>query len=252
VRLELDSEKGDTNVVYDGTTLSVYDAAENKVYRYTPEHHRAATDGKEHGEAPSVAKVEEGLGKLRKHAKVSEATPANVAGQPAYTVRVGPEESGSLIGGAELSFDASTGVPLRAAVYSSTSSSPVIELAADQISYGPVADSVFDISPPPDAKVETLEPDKPHKRGDSAGRTAELTTHGDGITAVKVLRLRSENGSSGSSPEGLPKVKLANGVSAAELRTALGTVLTFERAGARYVVAGALDSSAVEAVAGNL
>ncbi len=253
VRLELDSEKGDTNVVYDGTTLSVYDAAENKVYRYTPKHRHTGPGGDRQGEAPSVAKIEEGIGKLRKHANVSEATPANVAGQPAYTVRVGPEESGSLIGGAELSFDANTGVPLRAAVYSTTSSSPVIELAADEISYGPVADSVFDISPPPGAKVETLEPGKPHKSGDPADGTApEVSTHGHGITAVQVLKAKSDKGSAGSAPEDLPKVKLANGVSAAELRTALGTVLTFERAGARYVVAGALDPSAVEAVAGSL
>jgi outer membrane lipoprotein-sorting protein len=253
VRLELDSEKGDTNVVYDGTTLSVYDAAENKVYRYTPEHRHSETGGDRHGQAPSVAEIEEGIGKLRKHANVSGATPANVAGQPAYTVRVGPGESGSLIGGAELSFDANTGVPLRAAVYSSTSSSPVIELAADEISYGPVADSVFDISPPPGAKVETLELEKSHGSGDSAhGAAPDVTTHGHGITAVQVLKAKSEKGSSGRSLEDLPKVKLANGESAAELRTALGTVLTFERAGARYVVAGALDPSAVEAVAGSL
>ena len=61
---------------------------------------------------------------------VSGATPTDVAGQPAYTVRISPNEAGGLFGGVELSFDANHGVPLRAAIYSSTSSSPVIELAA--------------------------------------------------------------------------------------------------------------------------
>ena len=45
---------------------------------------------------------------------------------------------------------------------------------------------------------------------------------------------------------------LPDGVSASELRTALGTVLTFERAGVRYVVAGAVEPSAVEAIAKGL
>jgi outer membrane lipoprotein-sorting protein len=254
-RLELKSEKGDTNVIYDGSTITVFDAAENTVYRYTPPKREgeAAQQGGDHGEAPSVAKIEEGIEKVRKHASVSEATPANVGGRPAYTVRVGPHEGGSLISGGELSFDADTGVPLRAAVYSTTSSAPVVELAAEGVSYGPVPDSVFQISPPPGAKVQTLELKKPRAAHRAAGAHAapDVTTHGQGITAVEVLKTKAGK-ASGSEPEGLPKVTLANGKKASELRTALGTVLTFERAGARYIVAGALEPSAVEAVAGSL
>jgi outer membrane lipoprotein-sorting protein len=253
VRLELESEKGDTNVVYDGSTITIYDAAENTVYRYTPKQHESAGGERRGGETPTVTEIEEAIAKLRKHATVSGAMPANVAGQPAYTVRVGPDEGGSLIGGAELSFDAATGVPLRAAVYSSTSSAPVVELAANEISYGPVSDSVFQISPPPGAKVETLELEKPETNGSHpSGSAPEVTSHGKGITAVQVLKANESKGSSSSPLEGLPTVKLANGQSASELRTALGTVLTFTRAGSRYVVAGALDPQAVEAVAGSL
>ena len=42
VRLELKAEKGDTNVIYDGKSVTIYDAAENKVYRYTPEQQAGA------------------------------------------------------------------------------------------------------------------------------------------------------------------------------------------------------------------
>jgi outer membrane lipoprotein-sorting protein len=253
-RLELENEKGDTNVIWDGSTVTVYDAAENTVYRYTPKNDGPKDgDGQAHGEAPPLAKIEEGIARLRKHAQVSEATPANVAGQPAYTVRLSPQEGGSLIGGAELSFDANTGAPLRAAVYSSAQSAPVIELATEDVSYGPVPDSVFGISPPSGAKVKTLELEQPqHTPKASSKEAPEVTTHGNGIAAVGVLRTKEDAKSGTSSLEDLPKVKLPNGVSAAELRTALGTVLTFERAGSRYVVAGALDPAAVEAVAGSL
>lgn len=253
-RLELEQESGDTNIVWDGTTVTVYDASENTVYRYTPKKQTSGGGDHAHGEAPPVAKIEEAIAHLRKHAGVSEATPANVAGQPAYTVRFSPLEGGSLIGGSELSFDANTGVPLRAAVYSSKESAPVVELAADEISYGPVSASVFQLSPPPGAKVQTLDlGDKPHHASKTSSKEApEVTTHGKGITAVEVLQAKAGKESSASGLEHLPKVKLPNGVSASELRTALGTVLTFERAGARYVVAGALEPAAVEAVAGSL
>ncbi len=36
VRLELQTEKGDTQVIYDGTTAELYDASTNTLYRYSP------------------------------------------------------------------------------------------------------------------------------------------------------------------------------------------------------------------------
>jgi hypothetical protein len=43
-----------------------------------------------------------------------------------------------------------------------------------------------------------------------------------------------------------------NGTSASELRTELGTILTFERSGVRYVLAGAVEAGQVEALARGL
>ena len=138
VRLELQAEKGDTQILYDGHTVSMYDAVDQHALplhdpgRLRADTSNAPTDTSgAHHEAPSVAKIEEAIAHSKNHANVSGATPTDVAGQAAYTVRVSPKEGGSLIGGAELSWDAVHGVPLRAAIYSSTSSSsPVIELAA--------------------------------------------------------------------------------------------------------------------------
>ncbi len=52
-------------------------------------------------------------------------------------------------------------------------------------------------------------------------------------------------------PEGLQKVKI-NGIEATELPTELGTLLSFERSGVRYLLAGAVSPAAVEAVAKGL
>jgi outer membrane lipoprotein-sorting protein len=279
VRLELQAEKGDTQVLYDGTTVKIYDAASNTLYEYTPTAHQASdctesTSGQgtpttttlrycpEHktgsGEIPSVAKIEEAIAKLGKHTIVSGATPTNIAGQPAYTARISPKESGSLIGGVELSWDAVHGVPLRAALYSSTSSSPVIELAASEVSYGPVDGSVFEFTPPADAKVEVLKlpskHDTKHAEGEASGSAdkPKVTTHGSGITGVAVLESKAKPGEKALQlPESLPKVKV-NGTTAAELPTALGTLLGFERSGVRYLLVGAVTPADIEAVARGL
>jgi outer membrane lipoprotein-sorting protein len=281
VRLELQAEKGDTEIYSDGHTVSIYDAASNTLYRYTPPaeqapqgaaqlgvsqpeiqgagaiHGAVAPDASGH-EVPSVAKIDEAISHLRRHATVSEATPTDVAGQPAYTVRVSPSEGGSLFGGVELSFDAVHGVPLRAAIYSSQSSSPVIELAATEVSYGPVADSVFAFSPPPGVKIKEIKFSHHgapgHKDGASASEKPGVTTHGHGVTAIAVIESKSsasEGTSTSEQLEGLPKVTI-NGVSASELRTELGTLLSFERSGVRYVLAGAVTPGAVEALARGL
>jgi outer membrane lipoprotein-sorting protein len=262
VRLELQAEKGDTQVMYDGHTVTVYDAASNTLYRYTPPAHEGskdegsmASDSGKPGEVPSVAKIEEAIAKL-KHATLSGATPTDVAGQPAYTARISPSESGSLIGGAELSWDASNGVPLRAAVYSSTSSSPVLELAASEISFGPVESSVFEFTPPSNAKVEevTLPSGSAKDEGASGGKEhPNVTTRGTGITAVKVLESKVKPGEQQPNlPEGLQKVKIDSTTTATELPTALGTLLSFERSGVRYVLAGAITPAQIEAVARGL
>jgi outer membrane lipoprotein-sorting protein len=256
MRIELQAEKGDTQIIYDGHTLTLYDAASNTVYRYTPKDEGTAgsssSDSQQH-EVPSVAKIEEAISHLEQHVNVSGADPTSVAGQPAYTVRLSPKEGGSLIGGFELSFDANNGVPLRAAVYSTTSSSPVIELAATEVTYGPVDSSVFSITPPSSAKVEELSAPSSTTQQPGGGDTSSkptLTVHGQGITGVAVLQAQAKPGGS-SGLEDLPKVSI-NGTSASELKTELGTILTFERAGTRYVVAGALDPAAVEAIARGL
>jgi outer membrane lipoprotein-sorting protein len=281
VRLELQAEKGDTQILYDGKTVTVYDASTNTLYRYTPaadesvsgetKSTEVSADGststtfiyrpdKAHAvsdhEPPSVAKIEEGIAKLSKHVGVSGATPTDVAGQPAYTVRVSPKESGSLIGGAELSWDAVHGVPLRAALYSSTSSSPVIELAASEISYGPVASSVFEFTPPPGAKIDEVTLPTGHRSKTPGGEHAHghpnVTTHGHGVSAVDVIESKTKPGEKPLNlPEGLPKVHIG-ATTATELPTALGTLLSFERSGVRYLLVGSVTPQAIEAVARGL
>jgi len=280
-RLELQDEAGDTQIIYDGHTFKVYDAANNTLYLYTPPHESGESSGSDKlgvaqpdkHEVPSVANIEEAISHVHDHASLSGAEPSDVAGQPAYTVRIAPKEGGSLFAAAELSFNADNGTPLRAAVYSTESSSPVLELAATEISYGPVADSMFELTPPANVKIEEVV--ERHARAESNGRACcgdlqppsgdnlarpvhratdakpKITTHGHGPGTIVVLEAKARGAKHGHALEGLPQVKI-NSTSASELRTALGTVLSFERSGVRYVLAGSVKPGQLEALARGL
>jgi outer membrane lipoprotein-sorting protein len=270
VRLELQSENGDTEVISDGHTLQVYDASSNTLYRYTPPAHEASSPppagpaepaSPDAHEVPSLAKVQEAISHLEQHWDVSGATPTDVAGQPAYTLRVSPKEGGSLLAGLELSWDSNNGVPLRAAVYSTESTAPVMELAASEVSFGPVESSVFSFTPPASAKVEevhfgngsgTSGSGATGSSGASDTEKPTLTTHGQGPSTIAVLETKTKPGETTSSTlEQLPKVTIS-GTKASELKTELGTLLTFVRSGVRYVVAGAVPTAGVEEVARGL
>jgi outer membrane lipoprotein-sorting protein len=271
-RLELQSEKGDTQILYDGHTASLYDASTNTLYRYTPPPESGSTQSQggdsdsgatganaDHNKVPTVAEIEEGIAHAGKDAKISGATPADVAGQAAYTVRVSPREDGGLIGGAELSWDALHGAPLRAAVYSTTRAAPVIELATTEISYGPVDNSTLAFTPPANAKIEDVKlPTKPDSGAPGASSSdaskPHVSTHGKGLAAIALVESPvkgGQQGSAGSQLEGLQKANI-NGTSASELPTALGTLLSFERAGVRYLLVGSVTPSAIEAFARGL
>jgi outer membrane lipoprotein-sorting protein len=300
-RIELQSGNGDTEILYDGHAASLYEPSSNTLYRWTPPpgsgetgsgaggsgtagpdsgaahtgldtagavHLAFAPDSAHSHEIPSVAKIEEAISHISAHATLSGAIPTDVAGKAAYTVRISPSRNGGLIGGAELSWDASTGLPLRAAIYAKGSSSPVIELTATELSYEPVPASVFEIAPPPGAKVQEVTtpkkgtgtsgqegagPSGPSAPG-GAGRP-KITTHGEGLEAIALLESPVKAGAAGTSspmlPEGLQKVQI-NGASATELPTALGTLLTFERSSIRYLLAGSVTPASIEAFARSL
>ncbi|HLH14743.1 MAG TPA: hypothetical protein VKV16_08125, partial [Solirubrobacteraceae bacterium] len=97
------------------------------------------------------------------------------------------------------------------------------------------------------------------RRSEQRGERPKLRTFGHGPGAIAVLESAahgeanggSESQDSGAELEGVPKVSI-DGTGASELRTELGTILSFERGGVRYLLAGSVAPSAVEAVARGL
>jgi hypothetical protein len=118
---------------------------------------------------------------------------------------------------------------------------------------------VFAFTPPSGAKIEEIKPPEGAAKSTDpspaqSGDHPLLNAHGQGIATVAVIESKTKE-STAKSPsamtEGLQKIKI-NGIEAAELPTALGTLLSFERSGVRYVLGGFVAPSAVETVAKGL
>jgi outer membrane lipoprotein-sorting protein len=286
-RLELQSSAGDAQLVSDGKRFSLYDPASNTAYTGALPARRPEKAKPDH--ALTLAGVQKGLADLGRMWNLSGATPTNTAGQPSYTVRIAPKDDGGLLGAAEVAFDAARGVPLRAAVYAQGEQDPVLELAATKISYGKIPAADLDAAPPANAKTVELNPPAGH---DAQGRPLKATglaavqkqvgftvsapdslaglprkqvrlvrfgerngalvTYGQGLGAILVLQ--SEAGSRSHQTIGnlqLPQVNI-DGVTGSELSTPLGTVLTFQRGGVGYIIAGSVPPLAAENAARGL
>jgi outer membrane lipoprotein-sorting protein len=153
MRLELQSDNGDdAQILVSQKSFSIYDPSSNTQYRGAlPQDHKSGSD-----KVPSIAQIQQRVNELVQHANLSGAIPSDVAGKAAYTVRVSPKHDGGLLGSAQLAWDAARGVPLRFAIYARGQDKPVIQLKVTDISYSKVPSSVFKVSPPPGAKIVTI------------------------------------------------------------------------------------------------
>ena len=286
-RLELQSGAGDAQIVWNANKVTAYDASSNTVYSFTlPQHSSSATP--DTGTPPALSEITSFLSELSKQATVSDAQPDNVGDQPAYTVTVSPKHDGGLLGSAELAFDAARGIPLRVAIYAQGSSSPALALEATHVTYGAVASSAVDVTPPAGAKVVDLSsaasgtdqggadqsthvtgldavqaavdfplaaPDTlvglPRQHVGLAGKGAAVVVYGQGLGAIVVVEHKADTAKAGGMIAGLPTVSL-NGITAHELATQLGTVLEWQEGGRAFVLAGSLPPAAAESAAREL
>lgn len=286
LRIELQSDTGDGQIVVNDRSFSIYDPSSNTVYRGSlPAGHKEKANHKA-AAIPSVARIQTYLSKLMRRANLSGAMPGDIAGQPAYTVQVSPKHAAGLLGDAQLAWDAARGVPLRFAIYARGDSSPVIELKATDISYGSVPSSDLAISPPRGAKVVRIStpstskdrlnrghavrrlpfalvapktlvglPRRSVMRLDWGGTPAAVVAYGQNLGGIAVLeqsartagKLGAATGDHGSGLS-LPTVSI-DGVTGQELDTALGTVIRFTRGTVTYTVLGSVPPSAAEAAA---
>jgi outer membrane lipoprotein-sorting protein len=264
LRIELQSDTGDVQVVSNGKSFLVYDGSSNTAYTGDVPQHQSPPQKQK---PPSVGQISKGIAHARQHATVSGAIPTVVGGQSAYEVRVVPQHGG-LVSGARMAWDAVHGVPLKLAIYARGNGSPVLSLSATRISFGKVSSSVFKISPPKGAHVVDLtghtssgggtkQPlsftptapatlvGKQRQQVKHLGSDGVLVTYGQGLDGIAVIEKKSDGKSNLSLPITVP----INGVTGQELPTALGTVVRFTRGGVEYTVLGSQPTATVIAAA---
>ena len=192
LRLELQSGKGDTEILVSHDTAMLEDVATHTVYEVTlPSRSSSGSTGPtgptttSADGVPTVSSIQTALTKLMGAVNVSAPTPTDIGGAPAYTVTISPKHPAGLLGDAVLGWDAQHGIPLDVAIYASGNSTPVLELRATSISFGAVDPSVFAISPPPGAHVVRISPQAPPGTGSTgAGAFPGHLVAASGVAAV--------------------------------------------------------------------
>jgi outer membrane lipoprotein-sorting protein len=287
-RLELQADAGDTEIVGDGTRVSILDASSSTVYRLPAFGNDSTAKPDSHG-ALTLADVDKALAQVGVDANISGATPTTVAGQGAYETTLSPKHNGGLVGGLTLAFDAARGVPLKLSIEATGSNTPVLELAVTDISYGAVPDSDVTLVPAAGTKVVDVAPQeapgaqgshsKPIEGLDAVRAAAGFTvTSPDAIDGLarQSVRLVDWNGTkvavgiygvglgsiivaespaSSKDPlaglDQLPSISV-NGATGRELATALGTAITFSHDGVRTLVVGSVPTVSAEQAAREL
>jgi outer membrane lipoprotein-sorting protein len=181
LRIELQSDNGDSQVVVNGDSFWISDPMSNTVYEGTlPASKTGKTDkrGASAGQGvPSIAKIQAELTKLMQQVNLSGAQPTDVGGRAAYRVEISPKHDGGLLGSAQVAWDALKGVPLEVGIYARGNSTPVIDLKATNISYGAVPASDFSVSPPSGATVTKISTVGTAGKAEKATRAARHAKH---------------------------------------------------------------------------
>jgi hypothetical protein len=269
LRMEFQTDQGDTQLVVHGTRALMYDASDGTAFAATLP--SIATFGRLRSGLAGATQL---LGRLRSTLRISAPVPGVTAGRPSYTVRMRPLESSGLLSQVALAVDADTGTPLRLEVYGRGQAKPLVEFALSNVHYGAVDPAVFRLRLPfgmrpvpvrfggPPSLGATVSCAAPAQLGGlplqscrEASRSDELPgrllIYGSSFGSAVVLE-QPGGGDPGGGLWGLLPSVSVSGADGRELVTPLGAVVRFARGGITYTVLGSLPRQVIEAVARGL
>jgi hypothetical protein len=287
VRVEVHSQLGTAQLSYDGSTVTLYDAKHHTGYVLPVRSARHAADAKSPKRTPSLSDITRMLAQISPQAAVSGASPGNIAGRPAYTVKISARHDSGLFGPLAVAWDAAHGTPLHIALYARGSTTPALELSVKHISYGPLPLRDLTVSLPHGTHTTRLHlPSRSNIHSAAkqakaanglaaarhvgfplaapaklAGMTRQLVksnkdagvliVYGHGLGSIVVIERKAGGAGAGQVPS-LPTKVSVNGTKGSELETTLGTVVTFTRGGVRFTVLGSQPAATILSAAASL
>ncbi len=198
-RLAVPESLSETDVVRDGGTAWLWQSTKNAVTEFSLPSGPATPPG-----PPVPAQLtpqqaaQQALALAGPTTAVSVDSNVTVAGRAAYELVLAPKDSRSLIGQVRIAIDGSNGTPLRVEVFARGASSPAISVGYTSITFGAPSASDTSFTPPPGAKVTTVNLAGGHPGGREPGPGG--TTIGSGW--LTVIELPSAAVTSGDQASG--------------------------------------------------
>jgi hypothetical protein len=253
VRLELQSGRGDVQVLAADGKVTLYDAGSSTAYQLAIPARGAGGGSSSGGGMPNLFEGDV-MSQLSQVLSFGQPQPGVVGGRPAYTIRVSPKDQSSLLDSVLLSLDAEHPVPLGLEVMAQGRTSPVLSLQLSDLKYGKVDSSVFDLQLPAGVKVEQVSPPSPDSitAGEGGGPAVDWPKTIGGLPLKESKRSFAVYGSGLGSI--VVAAKQAEGKETAQrvVETPLGTLVQVHKGSLVFTVAGSVPRSVAEAAAGDL
>lgn len=260
-RIQTLDQLSERDVIRNGDSVWAYDSSSKKAVHATIP---SSGDRSLPSAVPSSPTdiADQVLAQIDDYTTVTTSSNVRVAGQKAYQITLTPKnDTTTLVGDVTLAVDASTGIPLRAAITAAGQTDPAYSVAFTSIDYSTPSASTFAFTPPKGTAVKTItaptsassskhfvHPGAVSREDGVAKSEAEPTVTGTGWSTVVGLTLPAGDtlALSGSQAGMLHQVTTAV-AGGRLLQTSLVSVLLTDDG---HVYVGAVKPSALEAAAG--
>ncbi len=239
-RLSVPQLASETDVIADGTKLSLWQSTSDSVTEFVPSAGTVKQRAQKiAAQAPVLTPQQAAnqvLAKVGKTTLVSVRDNVMVANDPAYQLVLAPKDHRSLIGKVVIAVDGKYGIPLRVEVFAKGARSPAFQVGYTDLQFVAPDPANFAFTPPRGAKVDVVKPGTSSGKGSTPAGQTSLS--GFGTYGTSWLTVASfpqadltqaltgtPSGAQGSTSGKQPDIYTANGngvgVSSQELLNAL-------------------------------
>ncbi|WIE55320.1 outer membrane lipoprotein carrier protein LolA [Curtobacterium sp. MCBD17_003] len=154
-RVQVLDQLAERDVIRNGRDVWTWDSKADKAVHVTLPSSAAAANGTDTGSASPADIAARAIAGITPSTRVGTPTTTSIAGHAAWQVRLTPKSSSTLVHDVVIAIDKSTGLPLSARIDARGQSTAAVSVRFSALSYGTPKASLFDFTPPSDAKVTT-------------------------------------------------------------------------------------------------